>query len=189
MSMSSYILENSSFASDIEYEWAITELQVLSEPLNDFHNIVRRIKWCLFANLKVSEEIYSEMVMGENTINISELNLDNNTFISYENLTPDIVISWIEQMNPEVKETIKNKLLDRKIYKVKTMSLPWDPFNPFSNQEEVAVNNLETEENIPTSEPIDIQNFSQDSVNLTQSAVYEDPPENFIYEGPLRQST
>lgn len=120
--MTSYILENSNFEKDIIYEWNIESLHVLSEPLNNFSNFVRKIKWNLVAKLEISGETYSEYGYGETVFDVSDLNFSE--LISFENLTFDTVVSWIKSQS-DIENQLKTQLLDRKIYVTNIMELPW----------------------------------------------------------------
>ena len=140
--MTSYILENSSFADDIRYECDISALHALAEPLNEFSNVVRKIDWNVWAKLEISGQTYAELTFGETIFEVSDLNLNSDTFINYENLTIDIISSWIDEQNPNIKENLKNQLLDRKIYVTNILPLPWETSQ-----------SVETEEPATTEEP------------------------------------
>jgi hypothetical protein len=167
---------------NIVYSWSINNLQVLSDPLNGFSDIVRKITWNLIASLEFSGETYSELSYGEIIIDVSKLNLDNDTFVPFENLTKEIVISWIEQQKPNIKEDIKNRLLDRNFYKVKYVNPPWKQLisEPEPPQEEI---DLSTQP-----EPINITSFSSEestsSIPITpeiNTPILDDPPPDFVY--------
>ena len=59
-----------------------------------------------------------------------------------QNLTIDIISSWIDEQNPNIKENLKNQLLDRKIYVTNILPLPWETSQ-----------SVETEEPATTEEP------------------------------------
>ena len=122
--MSSHILENSSLIDNIKYEWDIRLLFALSEPLNGVPNIIRKVHWTASAILELLGETHAESIFGEISLNISELNYHN--LIPYENLTSDNIISWIKADNPDIEENLKNLLLDKKIYLLKIVELPWE---------------------------------------------------------------
>jgi hypothetical protein len=140
--MTSYILENSSLVDNIQYEWNISGLHAISQPLDGFSNIIRKIDWNVWAKLEVSGQTYAEFIYGEIIFDISNLDLNSDTFISYEDLTLDNVVSWIEENNPTIRENLKNKLLDRKIYMTNMVPLPWQ-----------ISQTIETEEPTTTEEP------------------------------------
>jgi hypothetical protein len=136
--MTSYILENSFLVDNIQYEWNISGLHAISQPLDGFSNIIRKIDWNLWAKLEVSGQTYAEFIYGDVVFDISNLDLNSDTFISYENLTLDNVVSWIEEGNPTIRENLKNKLLDRKIYITNMVSLPWQTSQTVETEEPAA---------------------------------------------------
>ena len=131
--MSSHILENSSLIDNIKYEWDIRLLFALSEPLNGVPNIIRKVHWTASAILELLGETHAESIFGEISLNISELNYDN--LIAYENLTSDNIISWIKADNPDIEENLKNLLLDKKIYLLKIVELPWETSQSVETEE------------------------------------------------------
>lgn len=135
--MTSYLLENSDFEKDIQSEWTIESLHVLSNPLNNVSNIVRKIKWNLIVKLEVSGETYSHYTYGESIFDLSDLNF--NELIPFEDLTLDTVLSWIKSRS-DIEDKLKTQLLDNKIYVTNEMQLPWEPLEVSS---EVIENNVE----------------------------------------------
>ena len=85
---------------NIQYEWNISGLHAISQPLDGFSNIIRKIDWNVWAKLEVSGQTYAEFIYGDIIFDISNLDLNSDTFISYEDLTLDNVVSWIEENNP-----------------------------------------------------------------------------------------
>ena len=120
--MTSYLLENYNYEKDIQSEWTIESLHVLSESLNDISNIVRKIKWNVVVKLEVSGETYSQYGYGETVLDVSNLNY--NELIPFEDLTLDTIVSWIKSQS-DIEDTLKTQLLDMKIYVTNVIPLPW----------------------------------------------------------------
>lgn len=120
--MTSYLLENYNYEKDIQSEWTIESLHVLSESLNDISNIVRKIKWNVVVKLEVSGETYSQYGYGETVLDVSNLNYTE--LIPFEDLTLDTIVSWIKSQS-DIEDTLKTQLLDMKIYVTNVIPLPW----------------------------------------------------------------
>ena len=159
--MTSYILENSFLVDNIRYEWNISGLHAISQPLDGFSNIIRKIDWNVWAKLEVSGQTYAEFIYGDIIFDISNLDLNSDTFISYEDLTLDNVVSWIEENTPNIRENLKNNLLDRKIYITNMVPLPWQTSQI-----------VETEEPTTTEEPV---TTTEEPVTTTEEPAPETP--------------
>jgi hypothetical protein len=144
--MTSYILENFCSENDIQYEWNISSLETLIDPVGEFYNVIKKIKWDLTAKLEMDGQFYTQYVIGE--LNPRFLDLNADTFIPYKNLTLDNVISWIEQNNPTIKESLKNELLNTQIYRSQQIGLPWEIYQSAETEEPAAT----TEEPAATTE-------------------------------------
>lgn len=140
--MTSYILENSAFENDIQYEWSIDSLHALSEPLNNFSNIVRKVKWSVTAKLEISGETYSEYAFGETIFDVLDLNA--NDLIPFENLTFETVVSWVKSQS-NIEDGLKNQILDRKIYVTNIIQPPWETSEVIENNVEIISTNFPEE--------------------------------------------
>lgn len=173
--MGSNILENSNFEKDIQYEWNIDALHVLSEPINNFYNIIRKVKWSLWVKLEVTGQVYSEVMFGESTFSIPDLDTEN--FILYENLSPDIIINWIKIAMPTIEDDLKQKLLSQQIYATNEMQLPW------IEQNSSTVNNVEIiSTNFP--EETTIEETAVEPV-AEETLIEETPAELLVEQSPV----
>jgi len=104
--------------NNIRYEWTILGCEVYQNFLNH-KNVVKKIEWKLTA----TDGVYSASAEGN-----TELSDPVNNFILFENLTKDMVISWIESglsNYDEIKKLLETDVLKQNIPKTIRMNLPF----------------------------------------------------------------
>jgi hypothetical protein len=107
---------------EIEYNWTITRMQVY-EKYNDKQNVVCQVYYTLEGiNTETSEIAHST---GDVVLPLNQDNEDNE-FIDLNNLTEEIILSWVLSNLGEYgvnnhKTDIENKLTVKK----KEIQLPW----------------------------------------------------------------
>ena len=111
---------------NIIYTWNIENLLVLSETLK-YTNVVRSVKYKYTGTYTDNNSnTYTSSISGD--IALTDPNSENNLdYIPYENLTEEIVLSWIQPlMNMYyLNTTIKNNILEQIIQPTLFLGCPW----------------------------------------------------------------
>jgi hypothetical protein len=103
----------------IEYNWNITSLKILSE-YNNMDNCVFQVYYCFEG--KNTETDMVESVCGDHVFNIAAI--DNKNFIPFEDLTQEIVVSWLESsLGKETLDDFK-KQIERRMRVIEKVVLP-----------------------------------------------------------------
>lgn len=119
----------------IEYSWEILSLYTKPSE-NGLNNIVKRVTWTYSAK----ENAYFASSYFDTNFETA----DANNFISYSNLTPEVVFQWISSIVDinEVKNQVTQKLMSTKTPESVEKKLPWDQSINYTGDEEyVLVNN------------------------------------------------
>lgn len=113
----------------ITYNLVITKLE--TESYSDFSNVVVQTWWDYTGT---NENGISGNCNGRTTLTTN--NIDPSTFVPYDQLTPEIVCSWIESSMDDrtslyYREFAENQIIDQINQKIKDLqaqpNLPWAP--------------------------------------------------------------
>lgn len=166
----------------IEYNLKIISLNTLDIPLNGVSNIIGEVDWELTATLKHGEKVYGAVGSDKFIIDIFNLKIDQDTFIEYENLTEDIIISWIEDNDlklNKMKENLKNYLYGVHLFPLKSSPLPW-----IDNE------NLDLEvQQFISENPDGNGNYVERANDLMATIFPEETPVEPVAEGVLTEET
>lgn len=119
----------------IEYSWEILSLYTKPSE-NGLNNIVKRVTWTYSAK----ENAYFASSYFDTNFETA----DANNFISYSDLTPEIVFGWITSVVDvnEIQNQVNQKLESTKTPESVEKKLPWDRSMNYTGDEEyVLVNN------------------------------------------------
>jgi hypothetical protein len=102
------------------YTWSIQRIQAKKQEGN-LQNVVNRVWWMCIAR--------NEAGISANTYSVADipLSVDTSGFVPYDNLTEDVVLSWVKSA---INVTAVQDDLDRKITELQNvneilMPLPW----------------------------------------------------------------
>jgi hypothetical protein len=103
----------------ITYTWIISSLES-AKVEGDLINVVKTLHWKYTAN---DEDGYYAETYGAYSLDTP----NQNTFVSYEDLTFDMVSGWLEQLldTDSLQQELKNNIERQKNPPIVTMPLPW----------------------------------------------------------------
>ena len=155
---------------DIVYKLKVTSIKTLSQPLNGFLDVIAEIDWEITALITIGNETYGGIGSDRFIVDVYNLELNTDTFVKYESLTEDIIVSWLEQNDPKIskmKERLKNNLYSTHFFPLKSSPLPW------VNSE----NSNVTVESFITGNPDANGNYAE----FTSQLISEEVDPNFVY--------
>lgn len=94
--------------NDVEWSWAIRRVSV-KKSSDNLLNVITSATWLLEAEY-IDVESKEQYVKGY--ADVTELSApDENNFIGYDQITNDVVVSWIEEVEKERLDAIKEKII------------------------------------------------------------------------------
>jgi hypothetical protein len=126
----------------IEYEWDISSLKVLNE-YKTLENCVFQVFYCLNGTDTITSKVAS--ICGDLVFDIQ--NLDTTNFVSFDSLTKDTVVGWMESTFGEEQILQFKQDIERRLNREERIVLPpW-----------VTEKTSETEQEIKDSETQEIE--------------------------------
>ena len=96
--------------NNVEWTWFIRRVSV-KKTHNNLSNVITSASWSLKAEYI---DLESKDQYAEEYLHVTELDFPNETnFIEYDNITNDIVISWIEIIESEKLNLIKEEIISK----------------------------------------------------------------------------
>jgi hypothetical protein len=104
----------------ITYTWFISSLEAAKQEEN-LSNVVKTLHWRYKAT---DEDGYFAESYGAQSLDTP----DQTTFVSYENLTFEIVVGWLEELLDitGLQQMLQNNIEDQKNPPTVTMRPPWE---------------------------------------------------------------
>jgi hypothetical protein len=107
------------------YKWSIPEYGLITANTNSQNNVVTFVRYSVTGN--DSTNTHSVTLTGTAKIPFNA----NNTFISYNSLTSDLVLFWVQNTNPKLVTQQQNQI-DQRLNQLinppqtpKPQKLPW----------------------------------------------------------------
>lgn len=113
----------------ITYTWKVTGLRKV-QSAEGLNNVVIGTRW---EKIGTDENGNEGKFVGATPFNVSAIDPDN--FIDWENLTEEVVLSWIKPVvvgsyEDHVNNQIAKQIRDKKSPVEEVQQLPWDPNPP-----------------------------------------------------------
>jgi hypothetical protein len=111
----------------MDYTWAVTGMTSVNTTVES--NVIMNVRWTLTGtDAEGGEGVFN----GATPLTINDI--DPATFVPYDQLTQDLVLSWVQPIvenNEEywkhINEQINNKITSKKQQVNPDISLPWAP--------------------------------------------------------------
>jgi hypothetical protein len=88
-----YDASNNPYVVVPEFRWSVSRMEVVPS-LNGLSNIVKNIHWVYYGNVEINGKKYSSYYSDITTLPPPV----GDSFLPYENLTPEIVYGWLDSM-------------------------------------------------------------------------------------------
>lgn len=114
---------------DVNYELKITGLHTTPAPIKGFSSIITRIDWSLTASSDIDDINHIIKKIGSTFIDFTKIELTENNFINYSDLTEQQIVSWVEEIDEKFLETLKtdckNEIINFLFKTTNQTRLPW----------------------------------------------------------------